>query len=719
MDKQLLFALDIGTRSVVGLIGELENGIIKLIASDREEHHTRAMLDGQIHDVQEVAEVLATVKARLETTTGKLTKVAVAAAGRALCTLKVSATLDTASHSALTADDERSLELAAIQTAQAKLATAGTVPDPSDYYCVGYSVINFSLDGTRIKSLVGQRGKHAAIEAIATFLPRQVIDSLQSAIQTVGLEMATLTLEPIAAINVLIPSTMRHLNLVLIDVGAGTSDVAITRDGSVIAYGMVPFAGDEITEAISQQFLLDFNVAETVKRQLSGKNKKISFTDVLGMSQKVPVKAVVDAMAPKVGELAQALAAEILALNNECPQAVLLVGGGALTPLLPEALAKALSLPTARVAIRRPDSIEGITGVPAKLCTPDSVTPLGILKLAGGRTLNFINITLNERTIRLFNLSRLTVADALLAAGIDIRALRGRPGMGLTISVNGETRFIAGSHGSHGEIFKNGQPAKLNDALHDQDALAVSLGTDGTTPAPRLKDIVPANEPLTITLDRKKYSLERLITVNGNPAAPDTVLHDRDQLCTNSTFTLKQALTQLKLEPAPAEFVYQVNGAERSYKIWPKYTINNVSAISDTLLTSGDIIEILKPSPPTLAEILGINKESDPTIHVLFNNAPCTIPIYRNTVLVNGQQADINLPAVSGSAIDFTTSSDLQPLISDVLLAADFDPLSLSITAKVNVLLNGLPTEFTAVVKDGDSVTIQVIETENKNLVGL
>ncbi|MCP6657801.1 rod shape-determining protein, partial [Klebsiella pneumoniae] len=92
---------------------------------------------------------------------------------------------------------------------------------------------------------------------------------------------------PIAAINVLIPTTMRHLNLVLIDVGAGTSDVAITRDGSVIAYGMVPFAGDEITEAISQQFLLDFNVAETVKRQSSGKNKKISFTDVLGMSQKV------------------------------------------------------------------------------------------------------------------------------------------------------------------------------------------------------------------------------------------------------------------------------------------------------------------------------------------------------------------------------------------------------------------------------------------------
>ena len=711
MNKQLLFALDIGTRSVVGLVGEMENGLIKLVASDREEHHTRAMLDGQIHDVQEVAEVLASVKTRLEATTGALTKVAVAAAGRALCTLKTSATLDTASHGALTIEDERSLELAAIQAAQAELATSGAVPQPSDYYCVGYSVISFSLDGTRIKSLVGQRGKHSAIEAIATFLPRQVIDSLQSALQTVGLEMSTLTLEPIAAINVLIPTTMRHLNLVLIDVGAGTSDVAITRDGSVIAYGMVPFAGDEITEAISQQYLLDFNVAETVKRQSGSKNKKISFTDVLGMSQKVAAKDIVAAMTSKVGELAQALAAEILTLNNERPQAVLLVGGGALTPLLPEALAQALDIPAAKVAIRCPDSIEGIIGIPKTLCTPDSVTPLGILKLAGGRMLNFINITLNERTVRLFNLSRLTVADALLAAGIDIRALRGRPGMGLTISVNGKTRFLAGSHGNPGEIIKNGQPAKLNDALHDQDTLVVNLGTNGTAPAPLLKDIATAPESLPITINGKNYLLEQPITVNGTPATPNTILGDRDQICVNPKLTLKQALQQLALEPTPTEYVYQVNRSERSYTIWPKYTINNVLAAPDTLLASGDTIEILKLPPPMLADVLGINSQDiSSDIKVLFNGTPCTIPIRRHTVLVDGRLADINSTASSGSTIDFTTSSDLQPLISDVLLAADFDPLSLPVTASVNVLLNGLPTEFTAIVKNGDNVTIQIIE---------
>ena len=75
MEKKLLFALDIGTRSVVGLVGEHRPEEIRVIASQRLEHHTRAMLDGQIHDVPEVAAVLARVKASLEESCGPLRRV--------------------------------------------------------------------------------------------------------------------------------------------------------------------------------------------------------------------------------------------------------------------------------------------------------------------------------------------------------------------------------------------------------------------------------------------------------------------------------------------------------------------------------------------------------------------------------------------------------------------------------------------------------------------
>lgn len=337
MDRKILFALDIGTRSVVGIVGEQTAGGISLLAAERQEHQTRAMLDGQIHDVPEVAQILADVTGRLTAKVGPLKKVSVAAAGRALCTVRAETELDCSGRGPLTPDDERTMELAGIQTAQQQLATAKAADDPTVYYCVGYSVTRFTLDDLVYKSLVGQRGKTARLEIIATFLPRQVIDSLQTAIDSIGLEIATLTLEPIAAINVLIPPTMRHLNLALVDVGAGTSDVALTRSGTIIGYGMVPLAGDEITEAISHPYLLDFKVAEKLKRQLGGKNKKVTFTDVLGVTHKLSTAEITETVLPMVGELAQAIAAQILSLNGQPPQAVLLVGGGSLTPRLPEA----------------------------------------------------------------------------------------------------------------------------------------------------------------------------------------------------------------------------------------------------------------------------------------------------------------------------------------------------------------------------------------------
>ena len=276
---ELVFALDIGTRSVIGIVAEQRDGLLHILATERMEHKTRAMLDGQIHDVPQVAAIIREVKRRLTERTGALQSAAVAAAGRALYTMTAEAEQDISG--IITPAQQRDLDFAGVQAAQRKLAHSHTVDDPTRY-CVGYSTIRYTLDGNELKTLVGQRGRHAQATVIATFLPRQVVDSMQSALRETHLEMRALTLEPIAGINVLIPPTMRHLNLVLVDIGAGTSDVAITRGGSVIAYGMVPMAGDEITEAISREYLLDFNIAEDIKRKAAD-GQDVSFTDILGM----------------------------------------------------------------------------------------------------------------------------------------------------------------------------------------------------------------------------------------------------------------------------------------------------------------------------------------------------------------------------------------------------------------------------------------------------
>lgn len=200
------------------------------------------------------------------------------------------------------------------------------------YYCVGYSVLYFRLDGEEIGSLLDQQGEEASVEVIATFLPRVVVESLLAALKRANLEMEALTLEPIAAINVLIPPSMRRLNVALVDIGAGTSDIAITDKSTVVAYGMVPTAGDEITESLSDHYLLDFPVAEMAKRQLHTSDE-VLIQDILGFDEYFPREEVIKAIYPAIENLAKSIGEEILRLNNNTPpKAVMLVGGGSLTP---------------------------------------------------------------------------------------------------------------------------------------------------------------------------------------------------------------------------------------------------------------------------------------------------------------------------------------------------------------------------------------------------
>lgn len=705
--KKLLFALDIGTRSVVGLVGEQTAEGIRVLAAERQEHNTRAMMDGQIHDVPEVAHVLGRVTARLTEQVGPLKKVSVAAAGRALCTLRAEADVDCGGRGVLTTDDERGLELAAIQAAQHQLATTKAVADPAGYYCVGYSVVRFTLDGTTMKTLVGQRGKSARIEVIATFLPRQVIDSLQAAIETVGLEMATLTLEPIAAINVLIPPTMRHLNLALVDVGAGTSDVAITRDGTVIGYGMVPLAGDEVTEAVSQAHLLDFKVAEKLKRQLGNARTKVSFTDVLGMTHKLDAGKIVGVIGPVVAELAQAIAEQILALNASPPQAVLLVGGGSLTPGLSAALAETLDIAAARVAIRRPEAVEDLYDIPPKLIAPDGVTPLGILSLAGGRLLTFVQVTLNERPLRLFNLGRLTVADALLVAGIDVRSLHGRPGLGLTVTVNGQKKFLPGTLGQSGYILLNGEEASFGDSLSEGDSLKVEKGKDGTSPRPSVAELTTIPAPFTLMIDDKPVTVGPVITVNGKAAKADSMLADRDQVVCRQPATLAEALALAGKTVEPREYRYVVNGSERTFVRWPEYTLNGDRCGPSAKVANNDIITTAPVSAPSLGELLGLDEATEAAHVVLFNGGKCRVPLRRWSFTMSGKPAKAEDAARPGSYVDYTCY-EIQPMVSDVLLAAEFDPRSLPTGSRISVLVNGEDAEFITPVKNGDKVEVTI-----------
>ncbi|MBO4852388.1 MAG: rod shape-determining protein [Schwartzia sp.] len=705
-NRDLIFALDIGTRSVIGIVAaQEEDGTLTILDTTRREHKTRAMLDGQIHDVPQVAAVIGEVKRALEASTGPLKSVAVAAAGRALYTMTAEAEMDFAG--VITAEGERLLDFSGVQAAQAKLAESSEIDDPTRYYCVGYSTIQYSLDGIPLKSLVGQRGSHAEASVIATFLPRQVVDSMDSALTATNLSLKAVTLEPIAAINVLIPPTMRHLNLVLVDIGAGTSDVAITKNGSVIAYGMVPQAGDEITEAISQKFLLDFNVAERIKRD-AAEGKDVDFMDILGMEYHLKADEILDPIMPAIQALADAIARQIVDLNGDEPQAVLLVGGGALTPRLATLVADKLSIPVERVAVRRPNAIDGVSALPPELMQPDAVTPLGILKIASLNTLHFLTVYVSGEEHRLFNFRNMTVADALLAAGVQIQREATETDVGLHIEVDGEAKFFPGTIGSAPHITVDGAPADLDTIIESGAHIEIEAGNESTLPTLTVGSVLETKEePYTLYINGNPKKLAAAFLVNDEPADENRLLADGDVVTTKKTRSVGEALKATGYPPTGKKIKYKLNGAETQFTCIPEILLNDEPTTLSTTIYEGDRIEYHLPDDPKLGEVLGLS-DYETSLVIYFNGAEKKIPSAAVSLELNGRPATANTIVTEGCSVKYELSERRATLVSTALMAVGFTPPEPTSGMHVTIKVNDTPATFTDPIMNGDHIDVDI-----------
>lgn len=523
-DGEIVFALDIGTRTVIGVVGEIEGENYKVLAVEKMEHKSRTIIDGQVSDIEKVAEVAEKVKENLEKKLGiKLSKVAIAAAGRVLKTMGGEAFKEIKDYVEINQEMVNAIEIEAVQTAQKKLTKELKEDEKDTYYCVGYTVNNYFLNDFIIKSLIGQKGKKISIQVLATFLPQTVVSSLYAVMKKIGLEVISLTLEPIAAINVVVPDDIRLLNIALVDVGAGTSDIAITKEGAVVAYGMVPIAGDEITEAICQNYIVDFNTGENMKISLSSTySDEVEFTDVLGMKNVEKKEKIQEVVQPVIDSLADEISNNIINLNKKAPNAVILVGGGSQIKGLGDKIAKKLNMPVQRVAVRGREAIRNLIIEGGILDGPDAITPIGIfISYCMQKSKNFINIKLNGERLKIYNTSKLTVADALILTGFEPKSLIGKNGEDLIFHLNNQKIIIRGEIGKSAEIYVNDKIANIRTQIFEDDNIVVLKGYNGSSAA------------LTVEELRKKYLDEdAVVFVNGDAVGNEYLIKNNDYIQT-------------------------------------------------------------------------------------------------------------------------------------------------------------------------------------------
>ncbi len=710
--SHLLFALDIGTRSVVGTMLEQKSTdpekyhVIDLMTI---EHKERAMIDGQIHNVESVANVIQEIKQAFEEKHGPLRRVQVAAAGRALKTIHGRASIKVQEQTFLSKETVRHLELAAVQNAQDQLKKEKR-NEQTNYYCVGYSILHHLLDHEPIGSLVDQVGEVAEVEVIATFLPKVVVESLIASLERAGLEMGGLTLEPIAAIHVLIPPSMRRLNVALVDIGAGTSDIAITKNNTIIAYGMVPIAGDEVTETISQHYLLDFPVAERVKRELQVE-ETITFDDILGLSHTVAQNEILEVANTAIDELASNIAKQILLLNHEeAPQAVMLIGGGSMTPTLDLRLSKKLDLPIQRVAIRGPDALQMITFEREVLASPDLVTPVGIAVAATKQPIQYVAVTVNEKEIRLFDFVHVTVGDALIAANFSLNHLFGTPGLGMGVTVNDQFVSIPGTFGTPATILKNGEKATPDDPLNNGDHLQIIEGAPGMDAEATVQDIIEVS-PLPIQLEDRSLVLHPRITINGKEGTPTTPLSDRDDVTINDTFLLEDILTGYSEEHTKlATMTVEVDGRRETILLQkPRFMVNGREATLKEPIQAYDVITIEQRKTITLQQIFEhLQLSNEQTITVTFRNRPVSLTKQHYLCYVNQQLvSDLSTTVRTGDRIVIRTNSETSFIFSDIFAYVDFE-LPASQHISYELMKNDQVVQFTDPITHGDILDIQL-----------
>ena len=666
-NETLVFGLDIGTRSIVGVVGYMERNRFKVIAMAEQKHETRAMLDGQIHDIYKVGDTIRKVKNSLEDQLEReLSDVCIAAAGRVLKTVNSSAEYEFEEETRVTQEHIYSLNLLAVENAHNKI---NEKEDKARFYCVGNTPIRYQLNGYDINNLEGHKASKISVELIATFLPEEVVDGLYEAVEYAGLNVASLTLEPIAAMNIAIPEQYRLLNIGLVDVGAGTSDICLTKDGCIIAYGMIPCAGDEITECIAKTYLVDFNTAEKIKMSASTKKKGlVTFKDIMGITQKVDALEIRNAAADVVNAMAKDVAEKIIELNGGKP----VVGGGGKIPGYTERVADCLGIPHQRVAVR---GEEVLTAVDFQVDNfkKDSlyVTPVGICTNYYTQKNNFVFVTVNKERIKLYDTSNLTVVDAVMQIGFPNEKLFPRRGAEINFTVNGKSRLVRGSAGEGAVVTLNGRPANLHTPIEQNDIIVVTESTVGEPASITIGQLEEFNSQITFIVNDKTIVCPRFAYVNGELKSEFYDINDGDKIRMENFYTVAQLFEFLDLDYKTLNVTVNNEPADKNTKVYENFTVrtSSLEEYNENIMASEKLQEseetddkvaeepVIQPQDITITvngQSVVLSGKPDYIVVDLFQFYPFDLTMVRGNLvfLHNGNDADYSSPLNDGDVIE-------------------------------------------------------------------
>ena len=430
------------------------------------------------------------------------------------------------------------------------------------------------MNGYQMGNLEGHKAKTIAVDLIATFLPDDVVDGLYKAVELAGLHVANLTLEPIAAIQVAIPEKFRMLNMALVDVGAGTSDISITKEGTITAYGMIPVAGDSLTDILVQHCLVEFEMAEQIKRKCRTQ-ETIEYEDIMGLPQTIKADEVLELLDSEIERMTQLVSDTIKELNGDKPvSAVFVVGGGGMVPGYTEKLAEKLGIVKERVAIRGQEVMQSIV-FELENARKDAmmVTPIGICLSYYVQSNNFIFVEFNGERVKLYDNGKLSVTDAAMQMQFPNDQLFPRKGEALLFTINGKTRMVRGEQGEAAVIRVNGNEADMYTQVHNGDRIVVTPSTEGEPAVLEIGKLPELGDALRVYVNGRQISLPKTAEVNGHRENEFYRIRPNDDIRIQNSYTVKEIAEFLDV-PLGEDIKVNDTAARPDTRVYEHFTVS-------------------------------------------------------------------------------------------------------------------------------------------------
>jgi len=343
MAKALVTGLDIGTGSIKILVVKKEGEKLEVVSHIQE--NSSGVRRGVVVNVEEVSNILGSFLSQIKEETGEqVQSVYVNVDGSHLFSLPSRGTI------AVSRADQKISE----EDIQRVLQAAQTFSLPSNKEIFDAIPREFIIDGERgIKEALGLQGVRLEAEVLVLGGFSPYLKNLTQAILDSDLQILDMVPSPIAAARAVLNPKQKELGVAVLDIGAGTSGLAVFEEGDLIHLAVLPVGSVNITNDIAIGLKVDTEVAERIKIEYDScsfkgdKREKIKISENTSEPLVFSRRALTEIIEVRVSEIFGEINKELKKISREklLPAGLVLTGGGALLPQMVELAKKEFKLP--------------------------------------------------------------------------------------------------------------------------------------------------------------------------------------------------------------------------------------------------------------------------------------------------------------------------------------------------------------------------------------